>query len=301
MNSPTVNETLRFRLDRQAVRRSFNRASRQYDAAAQLQAKVNAELLERLQYFRLEPRTILDLGCGTGRGAAALRARFPRAQVIAVDAAFAMTRQARRRQRFWRRYACVCADGYALPFTAHSIDLVYSSLMLQWCDDPLALFTQVQRVLQPGGLMLFSSFGPETLHELRSAWASADEHAHVSAFADMPQLGEATTRAGLAEPVMDRESITQHYADVPALMTELRAIGARHAAADRRRTLTGRGRLRAMLEAYELLRTPDGIPASWEIIYGAAFAGSARFGAESLISGEAAVPLSAIGRRARPV
>ena len=304
MNSPTVNETLRFRLDRHAVRRSFSRASRAYHAAARLQATVNAELIERLQYFRLEPRTILDLGCGTGRGAEVLRSRFPRAQVIAIDVAFAMTQAARRRQRFWRRYACVCGDACALPLAAHSIDLVYSSLMLQWCDDPPALFAEVQRVLRPGGLLLFSSFGPDTLHELRWAWASADAQTHVSAFAAMPQLGEAISRAGLAEPVMDRETITQHYPNVQTLMTELRTIGAQHAAADRRRTLTGRGRVRAMLEAYESLRTPAGIPASWEVIYGAAFAGAARFSTEHFSAeqsgvAETSVPLSAIGRRAR--
>jgi malonyl-CoA O-methyltransferase len=298
-----MNEAPHFRLDRRAVLRSFSRASRSYDAAAQLQASVNDELLERLQYFQLEPRVILDLGCGTGRGAAALRARFARARVIAVDSALAMTQQARRRQRFWRRYECVCADACALPFAAQSADLVFSNLMLQWCDDPLALFTQVQRALRPGGLFLFTTFGPDTLHELRSAWASADDHSHVSAFADMPQLGAAMAQAGLVEPVMDREIHCRHYPDVHALVTELRRIGARHAAADRRASLTGPARARAMLAAYGRLRTAEGIPASWEIIYGAAFAGERRPGLRAGASGAAAaetlVPLSAVRAGAR--
>ena len=298
-----MNDHARFQLDRHAVLRSFNRASRQYDAAAQLQARVNAELVARLQYFRLEPRQILDLGCGTGRGAVALRRRFPRAHITAVDSAVAMAQEARRRQRFWRRFACVCADAGALPFAAQSVDLVFSNLMLQWCDDPPALFAQVQRVLRAGGLFLFSSFGPETLQEVRSAWSSADDHSHVSAFADMPQLGAAMGRAGLAEPVMDRELQRTYYPDVQALMMELRTIGARHAAADRRRTLTGPGRVRAMLEAYESMRTPAGIPASWEVIYGAAFAGhSANSGGDSNANneaGETVVPLSAVRWRAR--
>ncbi len=293
-----MNDPARFRLDRRAVARAFGRAAGRYQAAARLQAQVNAELLERLQFFQLEPRVIIDLGCGTGAGATALRRRFPRAQLIALDAAFGMTQQARRGQRFWRRFECVCADACALPLAAQSVDLVFSNLMLQWCDDPPALFAQVQRVLRPGGLVLFSSFGPDTLHELRTAWAAADGYSHVSAFADMSQLGTAIAHAGLAEPVIDRELRLQHYPQVRELMDELRAIGASHGAADRRRTLTGRGRLRAMSAAYELLRTPAGLPASWEIIYGAAFAGSGR-ASHAGAAGETAVPLSAVRSRTR--
>jgi malonyl-CoA O-methyltransferase len=239
-----------------------------------LQTRIGNELLERLQYFRLEARVIADLGCGVGGAAQQLRRRFPRARVIAIDSAYLMARQARRRQRFWRRFDCICADGRALPLAPHSVDLVFSNLMLQWCDEPGALFSQVQRTLRPGGLLLYSTLGPETLSELRSAWASADSVSHVSAFADMTQLAAAMSHSGLSEPVMDREVQVSHYPDVQALMSELRTAGARHAASDRRRSLTGRGRLQKMLSAYEEFRTDLGIPARWEIIYGAAFAGS---------------------------
>ena len=296
MNSPAE-----FRLDRAAVRRSFGRASAHYHEAARLQSVVGAELLERLQYFSLEPRVIIDLGAGSGRGAAALRALFPRARVIAVDLAFPMVQEARRRQRFWRRYDCVCADGCALPFAAQSIDLVYCNLMLQWCAEPARLFEQLQRVLRPGGLLLFSSFGPATLQELRGAWASVDTFGHVSAFTDMPQLGEALMKAGLSEPVMDQELRRHHYADVYALMNELREIGARHAAVDRRRSLTGPQRLRAMAAAYERLREAAGLPASWEVICGAAFAGGLQSEGRDDASGgrETAIPLSAVRRHRR--
>jgi malonyl-CoA O-methyltransferase len=290
-----------FRLDRTAVLRSFERASAHYHSAAQLQAAVGAELLERLQYFPLEPRVIVDLGAGTGRGAAALRARFPRARVIALDLVYAMMQEARRRQRFWRRYDCVCADGCALPFAAQSVDLVYCNLMLQWCASPAALFQELRRVLRPGGLLLFSSFGPATLQELRSAWAGVDERTHVSAFTDMPQLGVALMKAGMTEPVMDRELQVRHYADVYALMNELRAIGARHAATDRRRSLTGRHRLQAMATAYESMREAKGLPVSWEVICGAAFAGQPQSGTTDNFSAgrETAVPVSAVRRHPR--
>lgn len=289
-----------FRLDRRAVERSFNRASSQPATSEQWPAKIADELLERLQFFRLEPRVIVDLGCGAGLAAAQLRRRYPRARVLAVDSAFMMARAAQRRQRFWRRYDCVCADGRALPLAAQSVDLVFSNLMLPWCDDPEALFAQVQRVLRPGGLMLFSTCGPDTLNELRSAWASADAASHVSAFADMPQLGAAMSHAGLSEPVMDRELRLTHYPDVRTLMNELRTRGVRHAAADRRRTLTGRARLHHMIDAYESMRTDSGIPVSWEFIYGAGFAGTAKADAAGA-GGEFAVPVGAIGTRGRPL
>jgi malonyl-CoA O-methyltransferase len=290
-----------FRLDRAAVLRSFGRASARYHGAAQLQSAVGTELLGRLQYFPLEPRTILDLGAGTGRGAAALRSRYPRARVMAVDVVFGMMQEARRRQRFWRRYDCVCADGCALPFAAQSVDLVYCNLMLQWCASPATLFAELQRVLRPGGLLLFSSFGPATLQELRNAWASVDERSHVSAFTDMPQLGEALMKAGMTEPVMDRELQVRYYADIYALMNELRAIGARHAAADRRRSLTGRHRLQAMAVAYESMRSARGLPASWDVICGAAFAGQAQSESahETHAGRETAIPVGAVRRHPR--
>jgi malonyl-CoA O-methyltransferase len=150
------------------------------------------ELLDRLQYFKLEPRVVVDLGCGTGENAAALRRRFPRARVIAVDRDLAATQQARRGQRFWRRFDCVCADARALPFAPQSADLVFSNLLLPHFDEPLQLFTEVQRTLRSAGLLLFATLGPGTAPQLP----------------DMPRLGAALGAAGLAEPVMDREMVS---------------------------------------------------------------------------------------------
>lgn len=285
-----------FRVDRAAMARAFTRAGAHYDTAAILQSEVRRELLSRLQYFPLQPRVIVDLGCGTAQGAAALRQRFRRARVLAIDVAPGMLRAARRHSWPWRRFSCVCADALALPLASLSVDLVYSNLMLQWCDDPARVFTEVRRVLRPGGLLLFSTFGADTLHELRDAWAQADEAApHVSAFADMPLLASALQHAGLCEPVMDRDLRQQPHHDVESLMRNLRTIGAGNAAADRRRTLTGRQRLAHMRASYERWRTPAGLPATWEVIYGAAFAPAE----SSALQGEVQVPVAAIGRRSR--
>ncbi len=211
-----------------------------------------------------------------------------------------MALEARRRQRFWRRFECLCADARALPLAAHSVDVVFSNLMLPWCDDPAAVFAEAQRALRPGGLMLYSTLGPDTLQELRSAWSRADRASPLCNFADMAQLAAGMSHAGLSEPVMDREVRVAHYPDVRALIVELRAMGAGHAVAHRRRSLTGRARWQAMLDAYEASRTDSGIPASWEIIYGAGFAGPTRPDpAHDPGATEFAVPVTAVRPRDR--
>jgi len=286
------------RLERAHVRRSFDRASTSYEAAAVLQSRVRAELIERLALVALEPRTVLDLGCGTGQGARELRRRFPRARVIALDLAPGMLRAARRHRGLLRRFERVCADAARLPLATASIDLVFSNLMLQWCDDLAAVLGEVRRVLSPGGFFALSTFGPDTLSELRAAWAQVDAGAHVSAFLDMHDVGDALAHAGLTEPVLDVERVRLTYASVLALVHDLQAIGARNALAARHRGLTGPRRWRAMTAAYERSREDGRMPATFEVIYGAAWAprgppAAPRAGAEVRIAP------GAIGRRSR--
>jgi len=285
-----------FQLDRAAVARAFDRAGAAYDRAARLQAQVREELLARLEFFRLEPGLVLDLGCGTGLASAALRRRYPRSQVLALDLAAGMLRAARAHSRWRRRFHRVQADARALPLRARSVDLLFSNLMLQWCDEPDAVFAEWQRVLRPGGVVVFSTFGPETLHELRAAWAAVDEAPHVSLFADAPALSSGLMQAGLAEPVMDVEQYRLDYADARQLMRELRDIGASNAARGRRRGLMTPRRMARAVAAYETLRTPRGVPASYEVLFGVAF--GAETGPLRGHSGEVVVPLASLGKRA---
>lgn len=283
-----------FTLDTTTIRTSFDAAAADYDAVAVVQAEVRRRLLERLELFRVQPRRILDAGCGTGHGTRALLRHYRGAQLVALDLAPGMLKAARSRRPWLRRLDAVCGDAAALPLADASVDLVFSNLMLQWCNQPDRVFSEFRRVLRPGGLALFTTFGPDTLKELRAAWRAADGHTHVSRFIDMHDLGDALLRAGLGEPVMDMEHLTLTYPDVRSLMRDLKTMGARNATSGRNRGLTGRRRLAAVEEHYERFRSDGRLPATWEVVYGHAWAGAPRgHGAP----GEVAVPLASIGRR----
>lgn len=284
-------------LDRAAVRQHFERAAAGFDAAAALPREIGARLLERLDLIRLQPQRVLDLGAGTGGGVEELLRRYRGAQVYAVDSAPGMLGLARRRGSWRRRPRVFCADGERLPLAARSMDMVVSNLMLPWCLPPDDVFAEIRRVLMHGGVLLFSTLGPDTLTELRRSWAQVDERAHVHPFMDMHDVGDALLRAGFADPVLDAERLAVTYPDVRALLDELRRLGAGNALAGRAPGLGGRGRLQAMIEAYERQRDADGrIRATCEVVYGLAWV------AEGVPakSGEARVPVEELRRQARP-
>ncbi len=300
--------------DARQVRRAFSRSAASYDAAARLQHAVEARLLDSLDYLddpalkREAPQRVLDLGCGTGRASIAMQKRWPKAELVSLDLAWPMLRQAReaaKRSAGWlsnpfaRRPAQVCADARALPLAEASVDVLFSNLCLQWVEDLEALFAGFRRVLKPHGLLLVSTFGPETLWELREAFAHADDAPHVSPFADIAGFGDALVRAGFHQPVLDREEETTHYQDLPALMREQRAIGATNALASRRHTLTGRARFAAAADAYEAHRGAHGLPATWEIITAMAWAPEAGTPIREGGIDVTAVPLSRIPIRRR--
>jgi malonyl-CoA O-methyltransferase len=255
-----------FHLDRTRVRRNFGRAAATYERHDVLQREVQADLLGRLDFYLQAPERVLDVGAGTGRGTALLKKRYPKAQVIAVDLAQPMLLAARRHQSLLRPFQRVCAEATALPLPDRSVDVLHSNLCFQWIDDLPALFGECVRVLKPGGLLAFSSFGPDTLKELRAAWAAVDEHSHVSRFLDMHDVGDAMINAGLRDPVLDVARYTLTYSEPRALLKELKGLGATHADRARERHLTGKSHYRAMLAAYEAMRVDGRIPATWEVV-----------------------------------
>jgi malonyl-CoA O-methyltransferase len=275
-------------VDPRAVRRAFARAVRTYDAAAVLQKEVGARMAARLDYVKIAPELILDAGCGTGEAIGELGLRYPRARVLAFDLALPMVAAARDRARQGRsllqrllpvrgRAALapwyVCGDLNAVPFRGVAFDLVWSNLTLQWVNDLPRVFAEWRRVLKVGGLVTFTTFGPDTLQELRRAFARADAHTHTNRFIDMHDVGDMLIEAGFADPVMDMEKITLAYADAGAMLRELKNLGATNATRGRPHGLMGRGRWQKMLGALEAMRKDGVLPATFEVVYGHAWKG----------------------------
>ncbi len=266
-----------FSIDKKQVRRAFSRAARDYDAAAVLQREVCRRMLERLDYIKLQPARILDAGSGTGWGGRQLAQRYPAAQMVALDMALGMLNVAREQSGWWRKLFSgrqqnlVCADVESLPLIADSMEMVWSNLALQWCNNLPDTFRELHRVLKADGLLMFSTFGPDTLKELRSVFNEVDGHSHVNRFTDMHDLGDMPTHSGFSEPVMDMEIITLTYADVKSVMQDLRGIGAHNATAGRAQGMMGKAAWRHILERYERYRRDGKLPATFEIVYGHAW------------------------------
>ena len=228
-----------FEIDKRQMRRAFSRAAPNYDATAVLQREVCARMLERLEYIKLQPSRILDAGSGTGWGTRQLMAKYPSAQMIALDIAIGMLHNAREHTGWWKKLfgsqqsTMLCADVEALPIAANSLDMVWSNLAVQWCNDLPATLGDLHRVLKVEGLLMFSTFGPDTLKELRQAFHGVDAHNHLNRFADMHDIGDMLSHGGFAEPVMDMEYLTLTYDDVRSVLQDLKAIGANNATAGR--------------------------------------------------------------------
>ena len=253
------------------VRRAFEHAATTYDEAAVLQREVGDRMAERLDLIRISPTTILDVGAGTGYSSHELIKRYPGAEIVALDIAKTMLDRTCERCTDSDRLVPVCADMEAMPFIDESMDMIYSNLTLQWCNDVEHTLQEFKRLLKPGGVLMLTTFGPDTLNELRTSWATVDDYEHVHAFIDMHDIGDAMVRAGFAQPVLDAERITLTYSDVRSLMNDLKGLGAHNVAKGRTRGLTGPQRLAAMTAAYEKFRTDDRLPATYEVVYGHAW------------------------------
>ena len=310
--------------DHRQVRRAFSRAAHHYDDAAALQREVGSRLLESLDYYDeraqreaqggkpRSPQRVLDIGCGPGHAAVQMQQRWPKAQVIALDLALPMAREAHDNARQMRPAASnpvsrllasrpqpLCADARALPLADGSVDVLFSNLCLQWIEDLPAVFAGFRRVLRPDGLMVLSTFGPDTLWELREAFSHADSAPHVSPFATIAQFGDALIAAGFKDPVLDRDEFRLQHDSLADLMRELRTLGATNALSTRRRSLTGRARFARAAQGYEPMRRDGRLPATWEVI--TAHAWGPQPGTPIRIGGvdEVAVPVSRIPIRRR--
>jgi malonyl-CoA O-methyltransferase len=263
--------------EKRAVRRSFERAAATYDRHSVLQREVGDRLVAHLEGINIAPKRVLDLGCGTGAGFDLLASRFFHFEIFGLDIAYPMLQRARRRASFVHRHLfksrlprLVCGDAESLPLATGSMQLVFSNLALQWCR-PDRVFPEAARVLESEGLFIFSTFGPDTLKELRAAFAKVDAVEHVNTFIDMHDLGDALVHAGFADPVMEMEVVTLEYSTVRDVARDLQAIGARNSMPGRPRGLGGRRHWERVVEAYESHRRDGVLPATYEVIYGHAW------------------------------
>ncbi|WP_437881921.1 malonyl-ACP O-methyltransferase BioC [Pseudomonas sp. LRF_L74] len=250
--------------DKRQVAISFSRAAKSYDEVADLQRGVGSELLARLP-VQLEPQRWLDLGCGTGHFSRVLATRFPDAEGLALDLAEGMLKHARP-QGGARHF--LAGDAEHLPLRDGSVDLVYSSLAVQWCADFPAVLDEARRVLRPEGVLAFSSLCQGTLQELRESWQVVDGYVHVNRFRCFSDYQQQCAKAGMKLLGLERKARVLHFADLRELTHELKSIGAHNLNPGRPEGLTGRARLRALAQAYERFRQPSGLPATYQVVYG---------------------------------
>ena len=284
------------RPDKHDIRAAFEASADHYDEVAVLQREVASRLLERLALLKMQPRTILDLGSGTGHCSDALGQRYPKARIVALDLSEAMLRHTRRRfsrwARFRRQHGFVAGDAEELPFADDSFDMLFSNLTVQWSMDLEKTFNEFRRVLKPGGVLFFTTLGPDTLKELRASWAAVDRRVHVNTFLDLHDVGDAMLHARLAEPVLDMEHITLTYRDSMTLMHDLKALGAHNINPGRSQGLTGPRKLKAVIDAYEHFRQADDLlPATYEVVYGHAWRAEKEAATHEGPPGEAGFPV----------
>lgn len=272
-------------------KRIFNRSAKTYSAAAVLPREIGTALCERLDFIRIDPKTILDIGAGTGFISQQLQQRYSPAQVIALDLA-----SLRLQEIDGKQITKICADAHTLPLANDSMDLIVSNLCLSWCQTELdSVFNEWQRVLKPGGTLLFTCFGPDTLQELKTSFHASDDLIHVPHFIDMHDIGDSLTRSDWQDPVLDVEHLTLTYASVKQLLHDVKLQGLNTFQMPTRKTLTGKMRWQRMINAYEEFRIDGRIPAHVEVTFGYAIAPFEKNTSDKL--GEVAIPLHHLRRR----
>lgn len=250
--------------DKRQVAASFSRAAVSYDSVAELQRAVGHELIARLP-ANLQPQRWLDLGSGTGYFSRVLGQHFPHSEGLALDIAQGMLAFARPlggAQHF------VAGDAESLPLQVNSCDVIFSSLALQWCADFTAVLSEARRVLKPGGVLAFASLCVGTLSELRDSWRAVDGQVHVNRFREFEAYQQLCADSDLQVLSLHNQPHVLHYPQVRNLTHELKALGAHNLNPGRPEGLTGRARLQGLVGAYEQFRQPQGLPATYQVVYG---------------------------------
>ncbi|MFT6791339.1 MAG: malonyl-CoA O-methyltransferase [Cellvibrionaceae bacterium] len=240
----------------------FTRSATSYDKAAAFQRRVGEQLLDDLVAINIEAKRCLDLGCGTGYFHERLQEALGVGDYLGIDIAQGMLSFCRQRHSLTQ---LICADAEQLPLMENCQVFIYSNLALQWCENLTQLLSELNRVLQPGGILAFTTLGPQTLHELRQAWQSVDNLMHVNRFIPQGDWEAAIAKQNF-HIVSQRKNIEVLYYPVMAnILKELKNLGANHVKEGRRKTLTGRGHWQKLQQGYESFRRGDDYPASYEV------------------------------------
>ncbi len=253
------------------VRARFDRAAKRFAGADFVHRTAADGLMQRLQPMTVQPRLIADLGSALGAGSKLLARQFPRARILSIDLSVEMLKAAKQQRRWFSKLRELQADATELPLATGSVDFVFANMLLPWINDPPAFFGEVARVLRVDGVFMFSTLGPDSLAEIRSAWNEIDEGSHVHRFPDMHNLGDAVLRANLSDPVLDIDYLSVTYRNTETLFAEMAAAGARNSLRGRRRTLTGTGRMLSFTRQLQERAGGDVIELNLELVFGHAF------------------------------
>lgn len=262
------------------VRRRFDSAAASFDSADFVHSVTRDGLFARLEPLVFDADSVLDLGSATGSAEQQLRKRFGRAHIVSLDVSHEMLCQGIRNRPWlsralYSRSSPVQADAASLPFIDQSIDFVFSNLLLPCVDRPDVVFAEVARVLRKDGVFAFATLGPDSLLEIRRAWNSVDEHAHVNHFLDMHDIGDSLVRSGLRDPILDVDRLSVNYTSSGKLFADLTNVGARNALRRRNRSLVGKRRFKKMVDALAGERGHGEISLELELVYGHCWGGGA--------------------------
>ena len=259
------------KINKRRLRDDFSQAANSYDAAAVAQHVICDRTLERVDMLKLQPTVILDIGTGTGRSLIGLQSRFPKSSIVACDIALPMLMQCRQQHKYAGKL--VCSDAEQLPFADESVDLIFSTSTFQWCTDLYQVLSECRRVLSLNGVLIFSTFGPDTLVQLRDSWAQVDDCEHVHEFLDMHHIGDMLLATKFADPVVDMEIINIQYQSLRQLLQDLKDTGSRGkfntSISKISPGLMSKKKYKLLEQAYEKYCQENGsLPASYEVIYG---------------------------------
>ncbi len=277
------------------ISKAFNKHAADYQQSAKAQIEIGERLFDRLQYLKMQPKRILDLGCGPGTFSRQLALNYPKAQIVGVDLAYGMLLEARKKHTWRRKWPLLAADMNFLPFASGVFDLVFANQVIHWGGALAPVFRELNRVMSVNGCFMFTTLGPDTFKELKTAWADANHFSHVNEFPDMHDVGDLLMAEHFLEPVMDMEFLSMHYDALPKLVNALQMQGVRNINPGRNPGLTGKSSWKKFEANYGNLLTPSGkYPLTYEVVYGHAWKGEQRKVGKGI---ETLIPISHIQKR----